>query len=150
MIQKEIGDSIVTAMKAKDSVRLDVLRGVKAAFTNELVNLKRTPSDELSNEEALAVINRLAKQRKDSIEQYTSGGRADLAESEQAELLILNEYLPEMMSEDAIKKVATKMKADLGVDDKSKMGMLIGSLMKELKGKADGGDVKKVVEDLFE
>ena len=149
MIQNNINDSIVLAMKAKDSIRLDVLRGVKAAFTNELVTLKRTPADELNDEEALTVISRLAKQRKDSIEQYTNGDRLDLVESEQAELLVLNEYLPEMMSEDAILEIATKMKSDLGVDDKSKMGVLIGSLMKELKGKADGGDVKKIVESLF-
>jgi uncharacterized protein YqeY len=149
MIQDNIKASIKEAMKAKESLKLEVLRSIQAAFTNELVATKRTPHDEISDEEALAVITRLAKQRKDSIEQYTQGGRADLAESEQAELEILQEYLPDMMDEDEIMKIVQAKKTELGVEDKSKMGMLIGALMKELKGKADGGDVKRIVESLF-
>lgn len=150
MLHDTIRRSITEAMKAKDTLRLEVLRGIQAAFTNELVASKRTPHDVLSDEEALAVITRLAKQRKDSIEQYTKGSRQDLADAEQAELEVLQTFLPEMLSVDEIRDIAEAKKEALGVTDKSKMGQLMGALMGELKGKADGGDVKKVVESLFD
>jgi hypothetical protein len=149
MLQKKIIENMQKAMKEKDELRLLVLRGLMAAFTNELVSKKKKPDGELSDEEALEVIQRGAKQRKDSIEQFNKGGRADLAESEEKELAILEEYLPEMMGRDEIEKLAKAKKEELGIDDKAKMGMLMGSLMKDLKGKADGGDVKAVVESLF-
>jgi uncharacterized protein YqeY len=105
--------------------------------------------EELSDEDVLSVIRRAVKQRKDSIEQFTSGGRADLVKSETAELELLEKYLPKMMSRDEIKKVASaKMKA-MGITDKAKLGQFVGTLMKELKGKADGGDVKAVAEELL-
>lgn len=134
---------------AKDSVKLTVIRGLMSVFTNELVSLGRTPQSELTDEEVLAVIRRAVKQRKDSIEQFEKGGRADLADSEKAELNILEKYLPAMMSQDDIRAFAEAKKAELGVTDKAKVGLLMSALMKDLKGKADGGDVKAVVESLF-
>lgn len=149
MIQDKIASDIKTAMKAKDSARLGVLRGIKTAFTNELVASKRTPQETLSDEEATTVMMRLAKQRKDSITQFTDGGRPELAEKEAQELKILEEYLPQMMSKEEILKVVQAKKEAMGITDPSKMGMLIGATMKELKGKADGSLVKEVVQDLF-
>ncbi len=108
-----------------------------------------TPQSEVSDELALGVIKRLAKQRKDSIEQFRNGGREDLASQEEKELVILEELLPNMMSQEEIRPVAEKKKAELGIEDKSKMGILIGAVMKELAGQADGGDVKIVVQSLF-
>lgn len=136
-------------MKARQELRLSVVRGMLAAFTNELVATKRTPQDVLSDEEALAVIKRLAKQRKDSIEQFRKGNREDLAQKEEDELVILESYLPQTMSREEITPLAQAKMAELGVTDKTKMGMIMGALMKELKGKADGDDVKAVVESLF-
>ena len=149
MIQDNIRTSITEAMKSRETEKLEVLRAIQTAFVNKLVATKRTPHDVLEDEEALAVISQLAKQRKDSIEQYTKGNRPDLAEVEVAELAILDTYLPTLMSEEAILPIAKQKKEELNIEDKSKIGMLIGSLMKDLKGKADGGDVKKVVESLF-
>jgi len=140
---------MTTALKERDDVRLRVLRGLMAAFTNELVALKRKPTEMLSDEEALAVIKRAAKQREDSIEQYTKGGRTDLADTEAEELTVLKEYLPEMMSQEAIEPIAKAKMDELGVSDKSGMGKLVGGIMAELKGKADGSDVKAVVEKLL-
>lgn len=137
------------AMKNKDAVRLATLRGLKAAFTNELVAKQKKPTDSLTDDEATAVIMRAAKQRKDSIEQFTKGGRADLVANEEAELAVIQEYLPKFMSQDEIRPLAEAKKAELGVTDKSKSGMLMSALMKDLKGKADGADVKAVVESLF-
>jgi uncharacterized protein YqeY len=148
-LQAQIKDEIKKAMLAKDTVRLTVMRGVSSAFTNELVAKGRKPQEELPDDEGLAVIKRLVKQRKDSIEQFTNGGREDLAADEKAELAILETYLPETMSKDDIRKVAEAKKAELGVTDKSKVGALIGAIAKELKGKAEGSDIKEVVDSLF-
>lgn len=149
MIHTQIRDEIKKAMLAKDTVRLTTLRGVLAAFTNELVNLGRKPQDELSDEECVIVIKRLVKQRKDSIEQFTKGGRADLAATEEAELVHLTPFLPASMPREEIEKLARVKQQELGVTDKSKSGMLMAALMKDLKGVADGGDVKAVVDSLF-
>lgn len=134
-------------MRAKDEVRLRVLRGLVTAFTNELVATKRTPQELLTDEEALRVIERGVKQRKDSIEQFTKGGRADLAAEEHAELTILESYLPEMMSQAEIEKVV-KAKLD-GQPNKPTAGAFTGMIMKELKGKARGEDVKAVIDSLL-
>lgn len=148
-IHQTIRDGVKDAMKAKDAVRLTVLRGLSAAFTNENVTLKRLPQTELSDEEALNVIRRAVKQRKDSIEQFTAGGRPELAASEQAELDVLATFLPQMMSREEIRTIALAKKEEMGMTDKSKLGMFVGALMKDLKGKADGADVKEVAESLF-
>lgn len=148
-LQETIKGSLKEAMMAKDAVRMTVIRGLMSGFTNELVALGRTPQDALTDDEVLAVIRRGVKQRKDAIEQFVAGGREDLADSEKAELVLLEVYLPAMMPREEIQKIAEAKKAELGIDDKSKSGMLMSTLMKELKGKADGADVKAVVEGLF-
>jgi len=145
----DIKNGIKDAMKAKDSVRLAVLRGLTAAFTNELVAKGKMPQDELSDDDALTVIRRTAKQRKDSIEQFKTNNRQDLVDSEEAELAVLQTFIPQMMSKEDIMKIAESKKAELGATDKAKIGMLMGAVQKELKGKADGGDIKEVVESLF-
>jgi uncharacterized protein YqeY len=146
-IHKIIKDGIKEAMIKKDTLRLTVLRGVLAAFMNEMI-AKDIKGEEIGDEEALAVIRRLVKQRKDSIEQFTKGGRPELAKAEEAEMKMLETFLPQMMSEDDVKKVVETKIASTGTVDKTKIGQFIGSIMKELKGKADGAIVKKVVEEL--
>jgi hypothetical protein len=110
---------------------------------------KRTPQELLSDQEALEVITRLSKQRKDSIEQFTKGGRLDLVEDESKQLAVLSEYLPELMSREEIEKIALIKKDELAITDPLKKGLLMSSLMKDLKGKADGTLVKEVVDKLF-
>jgi uncharacterized protein YqeY len=136
-------------MKAKDAVRLRTVRSILTAFTNELVATGKTPQDMIADDAGLAVIKRLAKQRKDSITQYEAASRNDLAEPEKEELVVLEGYLPTLMTQEQIRPIAEAKKAELGVTDKAKMGILVGAIMKELGGKADGGDVKVVVESLF-
>lgn len=148
-IHTELKNSIKGALKAKDEVRLRTVRSVVTACTNTLVATNRTPQEELSDEEVLAVIKKLAKQRKESIVQFEAAGREDLAVVEKEELAVLEAYLPTLMSREEILPVAEKIKAELKVEDKSKLGILVGAVMKELKGKADGADVKAVVEGLF-
>ena len=148
-LQQQIKDQVKEAMKAHEEVKLGVLRGLVAGFTNELVATKRTPQEELTDEEVLNVIRRAVKQRKDSIDQFTKGGRPELAESEQAELSVLETFLPKMMERDEVMKIAQAKADEMGGIDKSKVGMFMGTLMKELKGKADGDVVKSVVDELL-
>lgn len=136
-------------MRSKDAVRLTTLRGILASFTNELVALKRKPSDTLTDSEAIAVVRRLVKQRKDSIEQFLKGGRQDLADSEEAELKILEQYLPAQMSEDKVREIIERKMAEMSINDRAKAGILMGAVMKECAGQADGSMVKQLIEDLL-
>lgn len=147
-LHQTIKDEVKKSMMARDELRTMTLRGVLAAYTNEIISKKLT-GDTLGDDDALAVIKRLVKQRKDSIDQFTKGGRPELAEAEIKEMKILETFLPASMPKDEIRKVAEAMKAKLAVADKSGAGKLMGVVMKELKGKADGGDVKEIIESLF-
>jgi uncharacterized protein YqeY len=148
-LHENIKAELKESMKAKDAVRLRTVRSILTAFTNELISTGHTPQDQLEDPQVLAVIKRLAKQRKESITQFEANDRPELAVPEKEELLVLEGYLPQMMSPEEIRPFAEAKKAELGVDDKSKMGILVGAIMKDLAGKADGGDVKMVVESLF-
>jgi hypothetical protein len=148
-MQDKIRQELTVAMKARDAVRVSTLRGLVAAFINELVAKNRKPEDKLTDDEAIAVIKRGVKQRKDSIEQFEKGGRQDLVDKETAELKILETYLPQMMSKEDIEKTVRAMLEKMGPVDKAKSGQFVGAVMKELKGKADGGDVKVVVDTVL-
>jgi uncharacterized protein YqeY len=147
-LHEQIKNEIKDAMRAKDAVRLSVVRGILATITNELVATGKMPKDVLADQGVLKVIKRLASQRKDSIQQFTAGGRPELAANEQAELVILEKYLPALMSRDEIRKIVLAKKASLGITDKAKAGQLTGAVMKDIAGRADGGDVKAVVDEL--
>lgn len=148
-LQSQIREKLKTAMKEKDQVALDTLRSVIAACTNELVATGKTPQDELGDEGVTKVIGRLIKQRKDSIEQFKGAGRVDLVAGEQAQLWLLEQFMPEQMSEEKIRAIAVAKQTELGHTDKSKIGVLVGAVMKEIGGQADGAVVKKIVEGLF-
>ncbi len=149
MLQVQIKEDLKTAMKARDQVCVDTLRGALAAFTNELVAKGKKPTEEITDADAVTVLKRLAKQRQDSIEQFTKGNRPELAAKESQELTILKTYLPQMASRDEIVKVARAKKEELGVADASGAGKLMGAVIKEFAGRADGADVKDVVQGLF-
>ncbi len=149
MLHQSIKDEVKKAMRERDAVRLNALRNILAAVTNELVAKRRKPDETLEDEGVITVIGRLIKQRKESIEHFKKGGREELAREEAEELSYLEAYMPKMMGKDEIRKIAEIKKKELNIADTSKVGMLIGAIMKELKGKADGQDVKEVVESLF-
>jgi uncharacterized protein YqeY len=148
-LHESLRESLKEAMKAKDAVKLRTVRSIMTACTNELVATGKTPQDMLDDAGVLAVIKRLAKQRKESIIQFEAANRPELAEPEKEELVVLEAYLPTLMTQEAIRPIAVAKMAELGITDKSKLGVLVGAVMKELAGKADGGDVKAVVESLF-
>ena len=149
MLHEDIKTETKQALKEGDKTKLSVLRNIKTEMTNELVETGHTPQDTLDDEKALEVIGRLAKQRKDSIEQFKEGGRDDLVETEEAELEILEEYLPEQLSKEEIEPVVREKVEELGTNDMSDMGKLMGAVMGELKGQADGNDVREVVEKVL-
>ena len=147
-MHEKVQEQIKEALRAKDSVRLTTLRGVLAAFVSEVMNLKRKPQDKLTDPEAVVVIRKLVKQRKDSIEQFTKGNREDLAEAEKVELQILEEFLPAQMSEEQIRTIVKEKIEKLG-GSKEKIGILIGAVLKETAGQADGNVVKRIVEEVL-
>ena len=149
MTQLELKEAIKTAMKARETVKLNVLRGILTMITNDLVAKGRGPDGEITADEMLAVIVRASKQRKDSIEQFEKGGRPELAVAEKEELAIIQTLLPAQMSQDEIVLAAKAKAAELGVVDKTGANKLMGMLMKDLKGRADGTVVKAVVDNLF-
>lgn len=127
--------------------RVNVIRMLMASFTNELVSLGRVPTDALSDEEVMKVLKREVKKRRDSIDQYTNAGRPELAEDEKAEMIIIEEFLPEMMSkEEIIKRISEKLAAE--PIDIAKKGQFIGMMMKELGDTADGMLVKEIIDEL--
>lgn len=147
-MHETIKNQIKDAMRAHDALKLEVLRGLQALFTNELI-AKKSSAPELKDEDVLTIIKRSVKQRKDSIEQFEAGGRKDLAKKEKAELVILEAYLPATMSHADIKKlVLAKIKTEGPLDPK-KSGQFVGMMIKELKGKAEGGDIKAVVDEML-
>lgn len=145
----DIREQLKNAMREKDTVSLDTLRSVLSAVTNELVATGQQPQSEASDDLVLKVIAKLVKQRKDAISQFEAGGRNDLADTEKAQLAVLEKFMPPQMGEDEIRAIAEKKKAELNVTEKAKAGILTGAIMKEVAGRADGSLVKSIVESLF-
>ena len=138
-----------TAMKNKETMKLGVIRGIMSACTNELVAKGRGPDGALTEDELMTLVMRAGKQRKDSIEQFEKGGRPELAASEKEELAFIETMLPAQMSSAEIEAAVKAKAAELGVTDKTGANKLMGMLMKDLKGKADGTLVKACVDRLF-
>lgn len=147
-MQDKIKAEMKAAMMARQADKLQVMRMISAAFTNELVSQGHPPTDLLSDEDAMKVIKRLANQRKDSITQFIAGGREDLASDEKNELTIIQTLLPAQMSEDEIRSKITAKIAE-GSVDKSKKGPFMGMMMRELGDSADSAMVKAVIDELF-
>lgn len=148
-IHETLKASIPDAMRAKDEVRLRTVRSLVTAMTNEVVAKKRKPEEFLTDEEALVVLKRAANQRKDSISQFEAADRDDLALPEKEELVVIESFLPVLMSREEIESVAREKMEAMGVSGKQDAGRFMGALMQDLKGRADGGDVKAVVDSLL-
>lgn len=149
-LHQQIKEELKKAMLAKDPVRLTVMRGLLAAFMNELITKKMKPTEVLPDSDALAVVKRAAKQRKDSIDQFATGNRADLVMAEKIELEILGQYMMKTMTLDEIRPIVEAKMRELGLENQtSEIGRLVGAVMKELGDKAEGSDVKIVVEQVL-
>ena len=141
---EQIEKEYIQAYKAKDAVRLTVLRLLKTAVKNRLVDLRR-PGGSLSDEEMLDVIIKEGKQRQDSIEQSRAANRADLADKEAAELKILQEYLPKALSPEELTAVIETTVAELQAAGPKDMGRVISAIMGSYKGRVDGKALSEAV-----
>ena len=141
-LEQTLTADIVAAMKAKDQTWLTALRMLKTALINKNIEKGR----DLEGAEELQVVSMLVKQRKDSIEQYTKGGRPDLADKEQAEIAILNGYLPASASDEEIAAAVTAAVAETGATSAKDMGKVMKAVMAGLAGKTvDGKKVSEAV-----
>lgn len=141
-LEKTLGADIVTAMKARDQTRLTALRMLKTALTNKSIEKGRA----LEAAEELQVVSTLVKQRKDSIEQFTRGGRQDLADKEQAEIVVLNHYLPAAASDDEVAAAVAAAIAETGATSAKDIGKVMKAAMAALAGKTvDGKKVNEAV-----
>ncbi len=141
-LEQTLSADIVTAMKAKDATRLTALRMLKTALTNKGIEKGRA----LEPAEELQVVSMLVKQRRDSIEQFTKGGRVDLADKEQAEIAVLDAYLPASASDEEIAAAVTAAVAETGATTAKDMGKVMKAAMAALAGKTvDGKKVNEAV-----
>ncbi len=136
-LKDKITGDITAAMKAKDAERLSVLRMAKAALMNEAN--KKSADYQLSDEESAKVLQILANQRKDSIEQYEKGGRTELAEKEKSELTILQEYLPQAATNEEIAQAVSEAISETGASTMKEMGAVMKAAQAKLTGKSVDG-----------
>ncbi|KRM67845.1 GatB/YqeY domain-containing protein [Apilactobacillus ozensis] len=140
-IASSLMNDLKNAMKAHDKVKLTVVRMLKASLMNEKIKL----GHDLSDEEEITVISREAKQHKESITEFKAADRDDLVEQQEAELSILQEYLPKQLSEDEINQVVSDAIKQVNASNMSDFGKVMGAVMPKVKGKADGNLVNQAV-----
>ena len=143
-LKEKIESDFKKALENKESEKISVLRLLKAALKNREI-LLRGKDKELDDNEITQVISREIKKRRESIAAFKKGNRLDLAEKEEKEIAILKEYLPEQLSDDKIKEIVKEKISEIGALGPSDFGKVMGVLMKELKGKADGAKVAEIV-----
>ncbi|MCL6599148.1 MAG: GatB/YqeY domain-containing protein [Alicyclobacillus macrosporangiidus] len=144
-LSERLSEDMKQAMKAKDKVRLSVIRMVRSAMKNREIETGAP----LDDEGILAVIQKELKQRRDSLQAFESAGRTDLAEEARQEIEILTSYLPEPLTEEDLRSLAAEVIAEVGAKGKSDMGKVMSALMPKVRGRADGRQVQQVVQSLL-
>lgn len=144
-LKDRLADDYKEALKARDSIRKSTISMVRAAIKKYEID-HRTELDEQGIIEVLA---KEVKTRKDALSDFEKAGRTDLVESYSREIEVLQDYLPEQLTEDELRKIILETKAELGVEGKAGMGRLMGAVMPKVKGLADGGDVKRIVMEVL-
>ena len=139
-LRSEIQEKQYDAMKKGDAERLSVMRLLNSAIKNEEIELRR----DLNDEEAQAVVGRQVKQLKDALKDFEAGGRKDLMDKTQKEIEILEEYLPEQMSDEKLEEIVGKIIEQMSAGPQD-VGKVMGAVMKEVKGQADGNKVREIV-----
>ena len=142
-VTEQIDQDLATSMKAGDATRTGVLRLLRSAFKNEQIKL----GHELSEAEALKILQRESKQRRDSITAYNEADRPELAAVEEGELEIIAAYLPESLSDEQLGALVEEVIAELGNPGAAAMGQVIGAVMAKAGARADGGTISKVVRE---
>lgn len=144
---EQVSKDIVAAMKAKDKVALEALRNIKKVF----IEAKTAPgaNDELTDDAALKILAKLAKQGKDTAALYVEQGRQDLADEELAQVEVISRYLPKQLSEEELRAVLQQIIAEVGATSAKEMGKVLGAATKQLAGKADGKAISAMVKQLL-
>ena len=140
-LKQLITDDMKLVMKAQDKPALKAIRMILGAIKQKEIDERI----DLDDNQVMAVIQKMVKQRKDSISQFSDAGRTDLVEVEEAELLIINNYMPKQLGEDEIEAAVIKAISDTGADSMKDMGKLMGILKSQLDGKADMGQVSQLI-----
>lgn len=146
MLKQQIINDLKSAMLAKDENKLSVIRMLKSAIQYFEIN-KGGAGYEATDEDIIEVVGKEVKKRKESIELYERGGRQELADKEQAEIIILQSYLPEQLSEDEVRKLVDEAVSQSGATSIQEMGKVMGVLMPKIKGKADSTFVSTLVRE---
>ncbi len=146
MLEEKIQNEIAAAMKAKNEVRLSALRSVKAAILNEKSN---GAHHELTDADVVTIIQKLVKQRKEAADIYVEAGRAELAEKENSEREVLEEFVPKQLTEDEIKENVRSIIAETGAASMKDMGKVMGLATQRMKGVADGRVISAIVKGLL-
>ena len=141
-LQENVNEQLKTAMKAKDTVALESLRAIKTAI---MMAQTQAGAKELTLEDEIKLVQKLVKQRKDSAEIFHQQGRVDLAEPEEAQIKIIEQFLPEQLDEAAITEIVTRIIAKIGAAGIKDMGKVMGMASKEIAGKADGKTISTIV-----
>ncbi|MBD2040749.1 GatB/YqeY domain-containing protein [Microcoleus sp. FACHB-672] len=144
-LKDQIGEDIKAAMKSKDKIRLETVRSIKKLILEKEVSVRPAGQEALTEEQEMEVLVQLAKQRRDSIEQYRQAKREDLASQEAQELAIIEEYLPQQMSDEEVSAIIDQIIAQAGATTAKDMGKVMGPAMQQLKGKTDGKKVQEMV-----
>ena len=138
---EQLNSDLKTAMKAKDKLRLTVIRSLKSALTNAQISA----GQDLSSDEELSVLSSQLKQRKESLQEFENGDRADLADQTKAEIVIVTAYLPEQLDEAAVTAIVDEATKATGATGKADFGKVMQYVMPKVKGRADGALVNQVV-----
>lgn len=144
-LKESILSDLTRAMKERDTDTTRVLRSLKSRLLEREISERKGGEAELTDDQVIEVLMKAAKQRRESIEQFEKGGRDDLADRERKELEVIESYLPEMLSEEEVREIAREKIEELGAENMSDMGRVMGVLMEELKGQAEGALVSRVV-----
>ncbi|SNR60226.1 GatB/YqeY domain-containing protein [Desulfurobacterium atlanticum] len=144
-IKEQLKNDMKEAMKAKDKVKLSTIRMIMSLIKNAEIDKR----GELTDEEVISLLQKYAKQRKESIEMYERGGRQDLVEKEKAELAIVESYLPEQLDENEIKNIVKSTIEEVGASSVKDMGKVMKAVMPKLRGRADGSVVNRIVKELL-
>lgn len=142
-LEKKIKEDLVSALKSKEKLKMSVMRMLLADIKNISIDKK----EDLNDEEVQAAIKSAVKKRKDSIESYQAGGRDELAQKEEDEIKILENYLPEQMSEEEVIRIVKEVINNMGEVSQADFGKVMGAVMGKLKGQADGNLVSKIVKE---
>ncbi|MES2653964.1 MAG: GatB/YqeY domain-containing protein [Bacteroidota bacterium] len=148
-LQEQINADVIVAMKAKDEISLRTLRALKSALLLVATEKGASEDGKVNDEVAIKTFQKLAKQRKESLDIYIQNNRQELAEKEKEELAVIERYLPKQMGIDEIKAVLSKIIAEVGATSLAEVGKVMPVAMKTLAGKTDGKTIQNVLKELF-